>query len=849
MRKKKISKGIILTIYCVCMFFVSLILLGALMNRGNTDMTEEMRHASFPLVSFVYDGKMMNTLHGYSQEMDIAYLRDTITPLMEGRNVSLKIDTYGTGIDKISYEVRTLDTKRLIEDSQVFNYVTNENVITADFTVKDLIDEHKEYSLCIILQTGNGHQIRYYTRIIEADDYRVSEKLNYVYYFNSTTFDPYTASNELPTYLESNSQGDNTTLHKVNIHSSLKQVTWAGLNVTPITEPVAMIREISEDIANIKIQYYVSVPDGEKNISYAIEEYYRIRHGEDRFYLLDFERTMDQIFDLDTATIANNKIVLGITDDNVQIKESSDGNRLAFVNKGRLYSYNVTDNKISEVFGFYGEDVTDLRESYQGSDIEIFQIDETGNIYFMVYGYMNRGIHEGEMGIAIYYYDSVLNTVEEQIFVLYTKSFKLLQQDIEQLAYTNSSNECYLYLDHAVYRFNLAEKTSEQLVSGLAQGAFVSSDHQQIIAWASGGDLNNATQIVLYDLTTGRQSNIEAEENSRIKPLGFFGEDLIYGVARKDDIIQDITGKMLYPMYTVIIRDIRGNILKQYEEPGIYVVDTKVEDNMITLTRMKHTGGNEEWSYTTSDQILNNDTEVVRRNTIEAVITENYERIVQIAVKKEINIDTLQILEPKQVIYEGDRTVELDGDLFEENQYYLYIKGELAAVYAHLPDAVTEAYQKGGIVVDDYGNYLYRKVSRQTRNQIMAVESRKAEEDGEELAVCLNVILALEGYTVDTAPLLVGGETPGKILEDTVDGITVLDLNGCKLDIVLYYVANEIPVLARLADGTAVLVVGYNEYQIVIMNPQTGTTYKISFNEANRWFENNGNWFMAYWIF
>lgn len=828
------------------MFFASLIFWGALMNRGNTDMTAKMSSADFPLISFVWDGLQFNTMHGYSSQMEIPYQRDTLTPLMEGRKLSIRIDTYGTGIEKIAYEVRTMDASRLIEDTQIYNYVTNEDVITADITLKDLLEDHQEYSLCILLQTVKGDEIRYYTRIIEADDYQVPEKLQYVYFFNDTSFDKYTASNELPTYLESSSEGDNTTFHKVDIHSSLNQVTWGSLPVERVTRPVAMIRDIEKDIANIEVQYFAVITENEKDIFFEIEEYYRIRQGEERFFLLDYERTMEQIFDLETATMANNKIMLGVVGEDVQMMESSDGSRLAFVNAGSLYSYNIADNKMSKVFGFLDDDITDLRESYQEHDIKIFYVDETGNICFMVYGYMNRGIHEGEMGVAVYYYDSVLNTVEEKAFIPYSKSFEMLEQDVSRLSYVDSANEYLVYLDHAVYQIDLLEHTSQQLVTGLPLGAFVASGQQKIIAWASGADLNNATQIVLYDLTTGKINNIEAEENTRIQPIGFFGEDFVYGVARKEDILRDATGKMLYPMYQVLIRDVRGNILKQYEENGIYVVDTQVENDMITMIRMKRDDSSRGWSYTTNDQILYNDTSATGKNTIEVVTTENYEKIIQIAVRKEIDVETLQVLEPRQVLFEGDRSIKLGEEIFSGKEFYLYVKGDLAGTYAKLPEAIEEAYAQNGVVVDGQGTYLYRRTGRVARNQIMAIDPVAAETEGEELAVCLDVMLALEGYTVDTAPLLRQGREPEEILEEKGQGMMALDLNGCSLDIILYYVAQDIPVLARMVDGSAVLVIGYNEYQIVVMNPQTGTNYKISMTEAERWFEENGNWFLAY---
>ena len=85
-----------------------------------------------------------------------------------------------------------------------------------------------------------------------------------------------------------------------------------------------------------------------------------------------------------------------------------------------------------------------------------------------------------------------------------------------------------------------------------------------------------------------------------------------------------------------------------------------------------------------------------------------------------------------------------------------------------------------------------------------------------------------------------------KILEESLEDAQVLDLTGCTLDSVLYYVNRDIPVLAMMQDGSAVLVVGFNEKNTVVMNPETGTVYKVGMNDSTEWFEQNGNRFITY---
>lgn len=74
----------------------------------------------------------------------------------------------------------------------------------------------------------------------------------------------------------------------------------------------------------------------------------------------------------------------------------------------------------------------------------------------------------------------------------------------------------------------------------------------------------------------------------------------------------------------------------------------------------------------------------------------------------------------------------------------------------------------------------------------------------------------------------------------------MLDLGGCSLDSMLYFLNRDIPVLAILKNGEAVLLTGFNEYNVVIMEPSTGRLYKKGMNDTREWMEENGNPFITY---
>lgn len=106
---------------------------------------------------------------------------------------------------------------------------------------------------------------------------------------------------------------------------------------------------------------------------------------------------MTQIFDeKNTSAYAGNKIVLGIQEEEPVLVESDGGNVFAFVCDKGLYSYNVSEQKMAVLYTFQ-DDTFDERCMYDAHNMKILTVDETGNVRFVVYGYMNRGLHEGQV--------------------------------------------------------------------------------------------------------------------------------------------------------------------------------------------------------------------------------------------------------------------------------------------------------------------------------------------------------------------------------------------------------------------------------------------------------------------
>ena len=841
--ESRMKKTIIRIAVCVVVFLASALIIGSIMNQGHNNMTMEMAPATLPMITMESGGVACNELHGNTVEMDVAYQKDCITLLGEGRQANFTVDTFGREITGISTEVRSIDGSRLIENSEVTGWKANGKSFSVSLTLKDLIDTNTQYSLTLILELEGEQKVYYYTTILWNDDVHISEILEFATDFHGKLYDKEVAK-ELTKYLEPNSKlTDNGTFHKVNIHSSFQQITWGSLE--PVQEDAASIRltQVSGNVASLLMDFVVSTGEGKNKIYYNVEEYYRVRYTSERMYLLDYERTMTQIPDT-TRMYANDKILLGITDENVDMMESADGNTVVFSDMGQLLSYNAATNGLTVIFSFYDKVNADRRTLYDNHGIKILDVDEGGNVKFAVYGYMNRGRHEGETGIQIISYDNSLNTIEEEVYIPYSKSYAVLKDEMEQLLYRNRQQHVYFFLENGVYDVDLENRSAEQLVSIRQDDSLQVSENHEIIVWQEGDDINHSNQLNVRNLNTGEQTVIRAEDGEAIRPLGFMGEDIIYGVARESDIRTENSGQIFYPMYKVCISNSSGNNLKEYGQDGIYIVDCAIEGNQITLSRIQRSE-NGSYQEILNDQIMNNVEEEPGQNKVVTADIDIYERYVQIQTKTTIDTKTIKVLNPKEVVFEGGRELTLDA-VSEVSRYYVYNAYGVQGIYSAPGKAVKEAYDSSGVVTNDRGITVWLKGNRVSRNQIMAIKEESVTDQKNSLTVCLDNILRHAGITRNTEYDLAQGKTAIQILEENMTGVQVLDLSGCSLDAVLYYVNQDIPVLAILEDGEAVLVTGFNEFNVVIMEPSTGKLYKKGMNDATTWFAENGNHFISY---
>ncbi len=849
MRENSFKLTIIKTVYVVLIFVISVFLISRFSGGDNADMTAKMSSATLPIVTLTNSGKDIDPMHGYLSDVDLSYMRGTIHPIGKDRTVSFKIYTYGGNVSNLGFEVRSIDGTGLVENTSITDYSESDETITGSIQLKDLITSDTEYILAFIMDTDSG-TAKYYTRIVWTEDdsrYYVDDAINFVTGFSEATFSKSEAK-EYSQYLESNSEGDNTSFNKVNIHSSFNQVTWGDLNIIKHTEPEIYITDIHSQTATIELQYRVTVKDSSYTRLYNINEYYRVRYTSSRMYLLNFERTMNYVFDASSYSVGSNTIALGISDPDLQLCESGSGSAFAFVSENRLYAFNNTENKLAYLFGFYDTSNDDIRTRWNRHVIKILSVDEAGNVKFAVAGYMNRGLHEGEVGIAVYDYNSSLNAVEEQAFIESSHSADILMSYVNDLAYVSNDDVFYCMLDQNIYEIDLLDRTAESVASDIVTGQYKISESKSEIAWQS----DDYKVLKLMNLNTRATSEIEAESGDYIILLGFMGEDLIYGLAHETDIQNDQMGNPIYAMYSLKIEDSEGNVLENYKPEGVYITGVTVNDNQLKITRVVKDETTGEYVSTYDDQIMSTLEVEDGNNVISVVSVDTFEKIVQITTKTEIKSKQLRVLTPDQTLYEGDRDVVVNSERDKSTNplYYVYDITSKVRVYTDPALAIQDANSSPGVVTTDSNKYAWIKGNLLRSNQIMSItknaESYEDMVNQNPIAVCLDLILQFKGINRDVEGLLNSGMGAMQILENSLTDVRVLDLDGCPMSSMLYYVNQDIPVMALLNNGQAMLIIGFNDLNTVLMDPSTGTVYKYGMNDSETLFENNGNHFITY---
>ncbi len=787
-----------------------------LLNSVSTDNRSDMNSPVLPEVMVKIGDTYMNRMYGYTEVMQADFTRQSVTPLDTGKQLVFAVNPYETVVNSLSYEIRTSDGSKVIENRKIKNLDQGESYLEASVQIESDLRMNQEYSMQISLDTEAG-TVYYYTRVISRSVLYTEQYVTFAQEFAEQCLDMTTAEN-LGTYLESANASTTTNFANITIQSTLSQISWGSLHPSIVETGIPIIKDINETTASLSMEYLISAEASDGVMDYYnVTEFYRMRYTDTRIMLLDFERSAEQIFLPRASRISTSGLLLGIRDKNVSYMLNEDISIAAFTQAGELWTYAMDDGKFVRVFSFRNAEADeDFRDSRGEHDIKIIRVGENGDVDFVLSGYMNRGEHEGKCGICVYHYSSDQNVVEEKVFIPSTESHEFLKQDLGTLSYVNSDNQLFLLFAGKLYQVNIDENSYEILEENINNEKFVVSDTNAHAAWqiVTGEDSGKIKEI---DFDTGKTTLRSPEEEGQLRVLGFMNEDLIYGLLYTEDVIKDSNGHVTEGIHTFRIEDFDGTVKKEYHKEGLYIVDVSVAGTMMEfqLAEKKETG----YVITQKDNIMNNKKAAENSVAIELTSSSSTGVMVRLAFEESPGASETLTLYAKLRNQENTE-ISIDTEVPDKEQYYVYGYGGLDRIYVSAAAAVRRADTLKGVVLNRAQQYVWERGNKKSQIQLNAE---------------------------DVPEIFKTGVWEKELLQEGMgeDG-TVIDLSGCTLDSVLYEVSAQRAVVAKTGKDTSVVIVGYDEYNTYLYDPSTGETYPYGINDSTELFENAGNIFLSY---
>lgn len=838
------SKKVIKPIVLIVVFIAALITFCITTNKGNKDMTTKQADATLPVMSFNLDKIKINTLHGYTTEMDPTKMRDCVIPISDDRKLSLSISTYGMAVDRISYKIRSMDGKRLVADDEISSFSNKDNTIQADISMPNVMDENTEYLLVFTITSGQDN-VYYYSRIMQTDGKAAAKVVEFAKKFHDETFIKDDKS-FFTTYMETTT-GDRNTLAHVDLTSTVSQITWGSMAAAQYTNPVIALKEINDSYDVVTIDYVMSCVDGKSETEYYnVREYFRLRQTESRMYVLNYERTANQIFNSENSFISDSgSVMLGIRSSEAEYRANEAGSVICFVQEGDLYSYDINNGMIIKVFSFRDAEGIDERENWNHHDIKIVSVDEAGSIDFVVYGYMNRGTHEGEVGTGVYHYDGLAHTIDEEAFIPSKTSYEVLKAEMGKMLYLNEKNEFYLMMDDSLYRINLGSMSVKKVVEGLSTGSYCASESNRYFAWVDSANQYSSNTIKVMDLKSGKTFEVKKGDDQYLRPLGFIGEDFIYGQANAADVVSDAAGNTTFPMNGLIILDTSDQSeLKTYTPSGGYVEKISVDGYTVTIDLIAQNNG--VYAEIGQDTIMNREADSKQKIALDTSQSDTKLTVSAISIAGGKKPDKLKQLTAQMTINSHDTTVDLK---FDDNtvHFYVYAKGDVIFASDNISDAIKQANDSMGVVIDSNQQYVWMRARKNAVNAFANIACNETDKDADSVVKSVSAMLTYNDVTVSVSELIGAGSSAVDVLKNNLPDKEILDLQGVSSEDIIFYISQGNPVFAMTGNTSAVLVTGYSSNgALYIYNPDNGATTSMSYEDTDRMFYNGGLHFITY---
>ena len=236
----------------------------------------------------------------------------------------------------------------------------------------------------------------------------------------------------------------------------------------------------------------------------------------------------------------------------------------------------------------------------------------------------------------------------------------------------------------------------------------------------------------------------------------------------------------------------------------------------MTLQRkMKNADGS--FTDTAEDKYVNKKGEDKALVTLNTISTELKKTEVVLTLPYTITSDNkFEVVQTDSIQFVSANTLNLDQSEYVMNKYYVYASQGLQGIYSTASEAITYANSVFGVVVEDSGNLLWARINKPDLAKLS--DTTKIVSRG---------YASLEQVQADSE-------------------YQVTDISGIDFAALLYYGANDIPVITWINEYGCVILSAYSGYQgnidtLAFTVCQTGEIIKMPYANAKATLEAAGS--------
>lgn len=784
-----------------------LLMTGCQDNKNNKSTEVNSQTLSYPILCVANGNYSYSYMQGYEVGMDIKSMHGSLICAKNKEALSFAVDSQDRTIERVEYTL--YDNQGITLENGT---IAPTDITDSSFNISLNKLSNNEACLEMKLCFDETQSAYYYSRIVSADN--IDKSIQYICDIENACLKKESPV-DLTLCMEWDLKTNMDSYYQADINSSYDQVTWAGLNITDkISDYYINLQDYSEGICSFSVDYIICDADANE---YRVSDFLRVREVNDEMYLLNFYRTTGEFFTEADSSFCDTQLYLGVGDGKSAYLSIDDGKELYFVQEQSLYYFNSYTNKLSLIY-----ESNARKQENSSVDVNKYNIYLLGKrdkyFYYVVAGYMSDTLHAGACGISIMRYDTESNQYEELLYQPVRYNYELVINELDMLSYMNDAGDVFFVSNGAIYSYNVESHTLRDEIKNINLDTLVVSPDGEYIAWSKRRDKGEDI-LAVKNLNTGNELSISPKDGTRISPIGFVKNDLVYGVSDINEVDSGVASDKQNLMYNVCIVNDSGELIKEYPQKGNNrVLYGETSDTVIVL----HIG--EPAGYGTVYKEIDQQ-QIVRGNKSDNTAVEKKE-------VKEGNKGNIWIFKfansfkaapsfiPASLNAESDiEKIALEPSeisTYYKDKYFLYARGRLYGVYDIMREALVKAADMAGVVTNVDNDKLYCRTAKAKSANLIPQKEDLAE-----------ILLSSEDGVVKAW----GEENPN---------VNVLDITGIKTEDMLMFVSRGFPVLARYDDDSFVWIIAYTDSTIKCQKSDSMDTFEISIESADSIFAKTG---------